>query len=172
MKREQQRIAIAEACGWRNLWETDYHEWRGDNPFGLGDEVLPDYLNDLNAMHEAEKVLKDLNLYRKFLYLVILEDPSNISNEPAWATAAQRAEAFLTTVELWVDDLDIENLERVLAMQNECYFQSYIGTDKEDLDVTAERLEEIFAHQPDKSLMTPKEYIATLKECENALREM
>jgi hypothetical protein len=69
-------------------------------------------------------------------------------------------------------NLDIENLERVLVMQNECYFESYIGTDKEDLDVTPERLEEIFAHQPDKSLMTPKEYIATLKECENALREM
>jgi hypothetical protein len=68
-------------------------------------------------------------------------------------------------------NLDIENLERVLVMQNECYFESYIGTDKEDLDVTSERLEEIFVHQPDKSLMTHKEFIATIDHVNSALKE-
>ena len=67
-------------------------------------------------------------------------------------------------------NLDIENLERVLTMQNECYFESYVGTDNEDLDVTEERLEEIFTHQPDKSLMTTKEYIATINHINSALK--
>lgn len=76
-------------------------------------------------------------------------------------------------------NLDIEKLEEILKMRHECYFESYVGTDKEDLDVTDDRLEEIFSHQPDASLLTKKEYIAlmenidqALKECENDLREM
>jgi hypothetical protein len=101
MKPEEQRIAIAKACGWTKFTPDtiQYTARRSDGKWGL----IPDYLSDLNAMHEAEKVLTDLNLYRKFLYLVVLEDPSNASNEPAWATAAQRAEAFLRTLNLWIE---------------------------------------------------------------------
>lgn len=50
-------------------------------------------------------------------------------------------------------------------------FKSYIGTDKEDLDVTPERLEEIFSCQPDKSLMTKKEYCAVMENIDLAMRE-
>lgn len=106
---EQQRIAIAEACGWTLVEDNPDHEpyWEDSkgNMIGVNCGLrCPDYLNDLNAMHEAEKVLKvlkDLGLYRKFLHFVVLEDPSNVSNEPAWATAAQRAEAFLRTIGKW-----------------------------------------------------------------------
>jgi hypothetical protein len=42
----KQRIAIAEACGWKKL------------SMSLGLDLMPDYPNDLNAMHDAEKVLK------------------------------------------------------------------------------------------------------------------
>jgi hypothetical protein len=57
---------------------------------------LPDYLNDLNAMHEAEKVL-DYNQLRE------MEDSVSFQFAvyPFHATAPQRAEAFLRTLELW-----------------------------------------------------------------------
>jgi len=63
MNPEQQRIAIAEACGWKFIPEY-YHgedqppEFTTVTPDGkhlCG--YYPDYLNDLNAMHEAEKQL-------------------------------------------------------------------------------------------------------------------
>ena len=64
---------------------------------------LPDYLNDLNAMHEAELVFigedKSPNYfdYRQQLYRVCC-----LSSELAVrATAAQRSEAFLRTLNLW-----------------------------------------------------------------------
>ena len=116
MKPEKQRIAIAEECGW-HISENDPDYWWTTSPDGARFtgysrrgckpqlleciHNLPDYLNDLNAMHEAEKVLDDMWLYRNFLYLVTLNDPKNKANEPAWATAAQRAEAFLRTVGRW-----------------------------------------------------------------------
>jgi hypothetical protein len=100
MTPEQQRIAIAEACGWV---ESPYGKWSNDGLILCDPLNPPDYLNDLNAMHEAEKMLTDLdlNLYRQFLYMVVLEDPSNASNEPAWSNASQRAEAFLGMLGLW-----------------------------------------------------------------------
>lgn len=66
MTPKQQRIAIAEACGWgedgefiRNVIkrhdervERAYYQ---DRPLPKGG--VPDYLHDLNAMHEVEKVL-------------------------------------------------------------------------------------------------------------------
>lgn len=50
-------------------------------------------------------------------------------------------------------------------------FKSYIGTDKEDDDVTPERLEEIFSGQPDKSVMTRKEYCAVMENVDLELKE-
>lgn len=86
MSPEAQRIAIAEACGWVQVTRDNKPEeiWEHkSSPYMCRVESkLPDYLNYLNAMNEAEKVLKDLDLYRKFLYLVVLQDASNGSNEP------------------------------------------------------------------------------------------
>lgn len=89
--------AIAKACGiiTKDKWGELYHTQEGYV------RNCPDYCNDLNAMHKAEKTLPDLNLYRRFLYLVVLEDPTNKGNEPAFATANQRAEAFLRILGLW-----------------------------------------------------------------------
>lgn len=97
MTNDEINIAIAKACGWEltpNAWWYKAGEYL---PFA------PDYCNDLNAMHEAEKVLPDLRLYIKFLYLVVSDDLLNTSNEPAFATAHQRAEAFLRTLNLWTE---------------------------------------------------------------------
>ena len=57
---------------------------------------LPDYLNDLNAMHEAEKVIRE-RADRVDSYL----DQLDGAMSGVHATAAQRAEAFLRTLGLW-----------------------------------------------------------------------
>lgn len=130
MKEERQRFAIAEACGWRDIHHTS-------SPFGIApDDMniyslspttnyytrLPDYLNDLNAMHEAEKLLgygdhakPPPTLYINCLYevldranqheaggLEVLSD-REITTLLIHATAAQRAEAFLRTLGKWKD---------------------------------------------------------------------
>ena len=85
MNPEQQRIAIAEAVG-----------------------KDADYLNDLNAMHEAEKVLTP---YTRPEYLCQLFDAATRGRSGLYpvdenylshhATASQRAEAFLRTIGKW-----------------------------------------------------------------------
>lgn len=60
--------------------------------------VLPDYLNDLNDMHEAEKVLTNEQLE---VYCNILHKPNHGVYWAIHATASQRAEAFLRTIGKW-----------------------------------------------------------------------
>jgi hypothetical protein len=99
MKTEQQRIAIAEACGWGNIpWEKTSAlghliALKPDKSTGF----MPDYLNDLNAMHEAEKVLT----YDQFDDYYI--ELAKRMVRPFHATASQRAEAFLRTIGKWVE---------------------------------------------------------------------
>jgi hypothetical protein len=101
MKPEEQRIAIAEACGFKA--RTDRHKPMWVTPDGKTlltmPEHLPDYLNDLNAMHEAEKVIGPIKGI-EFCYHL---NEMGMSGE--WeiltATAAQRAEAFLRTINKW-----------------------------------------------------------------------
>lgn len=72
---------------------------------------LPDYLNDLNAMHEAEKVLGDKWMPYASKLLEITTGcgpnmPLGFLNggtlcAAVHATAAQRAEAFLKALNLW-----------------------------------------------------------------------
>jgi len=105
MKPEQQRIAIAEACGWQFIPEYCHGkdqppEFTTVTPDGrhlCG--YYPDYLNDLNAMHDAEKILSPTSE---------IEWHNQLQNVCgcSWrvmirATAAQRAEAFLKTLNLW-----------------------------------------------------------------------
>ena len=85
MKPEQQRIAIARACG-----EDNDSIVRG---------LIPDYLNDLNAMHEAEQTMGDPQLWVEYQSYL-----SDVMAHVGWlyhAAAAQRAEAFLRTLNLW-----------------------------------------------------------------------
>lgn len=104
MTPEAQRIAIADACGWIKFWDqTGDEEYIGRWLWHRGQQNLktpPDYLNDLNAMHEAEKVL-----------IARGDDNHDGCGTPSFdyyrqkigkcATAAQRAEAFLRTIGKW-----------------------------------------------------------------------
>lgn len=124
MTPEQQRIAIAEACGWKREYT-----FISQDIGSLGEEIqawiapdgttsvvaLPDYLNDLNAMHEAEKVLDAMQRakFAEELAYVVLAVFNNPETEFvfsrcslfvfAHATASQRAEAFLRTIGRWIE---------------------------------------------------------------------
>lgn len=139
MNPERQRIAIAEACGWemwtettgKHWWERGIHRPDGSqivwgyecDPYlsweaAVEDDCIPDYLNDLNAMHEAEMTLSptpdELEIchgrYTEYLHSLckVCGYPENERILFAWpivtATAAQRAEAFLKTLNLWQDE--------------------------------------------------------------------
>jgi hypothetical protein len=107
MTEEQQRIAIAEACGWREiLWSqlTNPREARENKWYCRSNAQqicgwIPSYTADLNAMHEAEKVFADDDLFRG--YEAQLDKVVPMSERWIFATAAQRAEAFLKTLNLW-----------------------------------------------------------------------
>ena len=102
MTDEAQRIAIAEACGW-TYSEADHGDNNAAKKYKWGSD-LPDYLNDLNAMHEAEKWLTDGRYYVDD-YWDHLSDLCG-HDEPGMimATARQRAEAFLRTIGKWEDE--------------------------------------------------------------------
>ena len=69
---------------------------------------IPDYLNSLDAMHEAEKVLSRGEHYNQTggfgLYVQNLDFVRCGRKHFFDATAAQRAEAFLRTIGKWEDD--------------------------------------------------------------------
>jgi len=137
MTPEDQRIAIAEACG--ATWKADHFE----NPMLVRDDIvlavcpdesptfllsLPDYLNDLNAMHEAEKMLRNgqAEIFVEWLNRIVFRehwewwwsDGDRLPvNSPGYfevptktvfgcvgASATQRAEAFLRTLGKWTDE--------------------------------------------------------------------
>ena len=111
MTPEQQRIAIAEACGWKETeaWLDGRRCFeRADINAGWDFDSLPDFLNDLNAMHEAEKVLTPDTIPE---YLCQLFDVATNGRSGLYpvaenylshhATASQRAEAFLRTIGKW-----------------------------------------------------------------------
>lgn len=114
MTPEKQRIAIAEACGWKLVPAQT-----GQNPFtrpvwygpnggpARNDYMPPNYISDLNAMHEAEKVLwltEKWPRYKKILRWVREREKGQFGYyDTNHATAAQRAEAFLRTLNLWDD---------------------------------------------------------------------
>jgi hypothetical protein len=104
MNAEAQRIAIAEACGWTRCRLAVKGSGGGFRqptahgfPPGKSYEVdCPDYINDLNAMHEAEK---RLTAVQHAQYIQALEELCEF--DICFATAAQRAEAFLRTIGRW-----------------------------------------------------------------------
>ena len=110
MNTDRQKIAIAEACGWTLQQAADVRTWWTVNPdgrcaYGDGPEmycplhVLPDYLNDLNAMHEAEKIM-DIDEQIEYAKKLGVTD-SIYGHTAILASATQRAEAFLRTLDLW-----------------------------------------------------------------------
>lgn len=101
MDKTQQRIKIAEACGY-SLTEDKKWFLECEDMYAPIKE-LPDYLNDLNAMHSAEKLLTvpRWNKYRKSLSVMFTDHPDDGYIFAINATAEQRAEAFLRTLGLW-----------------------------------------------------------------------
>ena len=105
MTPEAQRIAIAEACGWTNVAPRIVKnvKHQGDDiTVGIWSDNgwIPNYLNDLNAMHDAEKVLPAGQWDRYAQWLRELTS-SNRRFLIAHATASQRAEAFLRAIGKW-----------------------------------------------------------------------
>jgi hypothetical protein len=133
---QEQRIAIAEWCGVeckRCYGKGKYlrygnHEWfrirlsqknaPEEQPFVKCDhftedehtpfkQLLPDYLHDLNAMHEAEKKLKthcDLGeATDALIYRMLLKKVAGYGGAYT-ATANQRAEALLRMIGKWRDE--------------------------------------------------------------------
>jgi len=110
MSPEAQRIAIAEACGWEDISApySNEREWTGIRRNGPFRESLPDYLADLNAMHEAWLTLtgdQKVNYFDQLMQVHARDlhagevDPYVMIH----ADAAQRAEAFLRTIGKWGD---------------------------------------------------------------------
>ena len=97
MTNEQINIAIAEVCGWKyeknETHAPDGAFWWSKKP------EFPDYCNDLNAMHEAEKIF-DNALYCRYIDELCTQAIKG-KNCMYLATAAQRAEAFLKTIGKW-----------------------------------------------------------------------
>lgn len=105
MSPDKQRIAIATACGWkRHVDGLGYYQ--GVHPALMGGRAIPDYLNDLNAMHKAEETLQESQrgTYSDELYDLAVEHQLKTGK---WRylsmTASQRAEAFLRTIGKWED---------------------------------------------------------------------
>ena len=114
MKPEQQRVAIAEACGWTAREDKDGF-WRAFDASGdmthelwmsetnVWSAGIPDYLNDLNAMHEAEKVLRK-PMKGSDTDTIIgdrMHKYAELIGYAFDATATQRAAAFLRTIGKW-----------------------------------------------------------------------
>lgn len=118
MTPEEQRIALAEWAGWKYSPDANSsikHEaimaWYrpGNSPWQL--EQLPDYLNDLNAVHEleekltAEQQFEYVYALNEALGLVPLDSPASYREAVLWvfthSTSAQRCEALLKTLNLW-----------------------------------------------------------------------
>lgn len=97
MTEEQQRIAIAKSVG-IFLHDGDHAP---SNYMFVSD--LPDYLNDLNAIHTVERALnisdEQITYWKNSLEFVCNRD----NTITLMATAAQRAEAYLKTIGKWVD---------------------------------------------------------------------
>jgi hypothetical protein len=111
MTQQEQRSAIAEACGFKRE-ERGYGSYtriEDGEEFTYYSHDLPDFLTDLNAMHEAEEALHNKNhaqlcvVYRDYLNEFMERDQShgNAQGLGYHANAAQRAEAFLRTLNLW-----------------------------------------------------------------------
>jgi len=113
MTDEQINAAIAEACGWKLQGSPEHQKatigWEFGYQFVImptGEVIsrnsIPNYCTDLNAMHEAEKlVTSDWNLTYSNQLARITD--AHYSDDPCFfcATARQRAEAFLRTLGKW-----------------------------------------------------------------------
>jgi hypothetical protein len=108
----EQQIAIAKLCGYIPIYsDGEFVGWFNGRQVGNP----PDYMRDLNAMHKIELGMnEDLKWrYTECLARVLAsqgadiewEDHQGVCNAVVMisATAGQRAEAFLRTIDKWED---------------------------------------------------------------------
>lgn len=181
---EQQRIAIAEWCGWERQTDSRGSYWYAPekaNQHKFDYHELPDYLNDLNAMWEAEEKLltgdgwKDrLAKYSSKLMPVMHDtdfgrvdvafknDMVHLRYFTLHATASQRCEALLRTLGLWKDC--VEGMDR-LRHENE-RLCTVIGLCKVALDASHQYLQPVL-NEPGRSVfwkvVEARNSIATLE---------
>ena len=138
MNNEEINKAIAEACGFKYValglgWK---HITGGEMQCRI-----PDYYNDLNAMHDAENTLTDENREK---YATFLSQIFTAPSKKAWwdlsaketfeivtATAKQKAEAFRKTLGRWE-----ESPKSARELANE------FGIDKKTESLKAEEVRE------------------------------
>jgi|Laugrefa1bdmlbdn_1035148.scaffolds.fasta_scaffold33053_3 hypothetical protein len=102
MSEQEINEAIAEACGRERNPDGG---WYPDNGLRAGTQAIPDYCSDLNAMHEAEKVLTD-DQFKWYTYWVEKLMPETKYRCYLCATARHRAEAFVRSMGKWATDKD------------------------------------------------------------------
>lgn len=97
MTNEQINAAIAEVCGWTEIGICDCgFKISGIPPYRSAHKKhIPDYCADLNEMHDAEKTLTDDQWHD------YVENVGGFCQQVMYATARQRAEAFLRTIGKW-----------------------------------------------------------------------
>jgi hypothetical protein len=121
MKPVVQRIAIAEACGWKRNKGVIVHGWSNGKEWRLECD-LPDYCNSLDDMHEAIATIPNGEQETQFMYHLyriwtkfpkdVVDCTFKVGHVPIGdmfrltmrCTARQLAEAFLRTLSLWVDE--------------------------------------------------------------------
>jgi len=111
MTQEEKRIKLAEAAGWHEKPEPHGSHnatawWHNQDRYPSYLMPVPDYFNDLNAVHEAEKMLTDIQWigYAQHLEEVSMQGGGEGNFSPSrWihATATQRCEALGLTLNLW-----------------------------------------------------------------------
>jgi hypothetical protein len=117
LTKDQQRIKVAKLCGWTNIvtdreWERDGYDFTSTALVGTPNgcvwvgsaslEEVPDYLHDLNACHKFEPTLSDeqYEQYDNNLFCIFEMMPESVKYlRITSATAAQRCEAFVMTME-------------------------------------------------------------------------
>lgn len=109
MTPQEQRVAVAKACGWTITGNEE--SWGGNHPTGYHEQHLtcfiPDYPNDLNAMHNAEKMLKDGDQWIPYVNYIVPEHNHHQLyriGTLVHATAAMRCKAFLKVFGKWTGE--------------------------------------------------------------------
>jgi len=102
MNNEQINAAIAQACGWTDIEEcTCGFKTRGNPPwYSAHKKHIPNYCNDLNAMHEAENVLTE-DQFKWYTHWLEKLMPNTRYWSLLCAPASRRAEAFLRAMGKW-----------------------------------------------------------------------
>lgn len=125
MTEQEQRIAIAQFCGWKKtpdehavygyVWESPTGDFCGTS------DGLPDYTNDLNAMHDAEARVADKKTLVQCLESVVALGTVNWHKIDQFekgfairhATPTQRAEALLRATGKWIQSTNEEHTETI-----------------------------------------------------------